>query len=168
MNTIGNALNGENRVIPPGPFFITLEENSAVSHRIVIPALLRRGLLPVNEQPELIWLRNDKVNALQLHPAPVLYAILEERIAELPEEERPLRRRQWYRDFYVIEVNKDYRLTLPKLADLPTSYAWDNCLRAVIVGFGKYAWLFSEVAYNRYLAGLEPQDSLATTFQEFA
>ncbi len=157
---------GEYRAIPPGPHFIALEENSASSHRIILPAPLRRPLLPVTDQPELIWLRNDKQNCLQIHPAPVLYAIIEDRIGQLPEQDRPALRRQLYRDFSVIEVNKDYRLTLPKLVDLPTSFAWDNCLRAVVIGFGKYAWLFSEVAFNRYLALQESADNPAQLFQE--
>ena len=159
---------GECRSIPPGPYFVALEENSLSSHRIILPAQLRKPLLPVVDQPELIWLRNDDQNCLQIHPAPVLYAILEERIAESPETERPALRRQLYRDFSVIEVNKDFRLTLPKLADLPTTFGWENCMRAAIIGFGKYAWVFSEVAYNRYLALLDSSDNLAQTLQEIS
>lgn len=159
---------GECRSIPPGPFFVALEENSVSSHRIILPAPLRKPLLPVAEQPELIWLRNDKQNCLQLHPAPILYAILEERIAQSTEEERPALRRQLYRDFSVIEVNKDFRLTMPKLADLPSTFGWENCMRAVILGFGKYAWLYSEVAYNRYLSTLDTNDNLAQTLQEIS
>ena len=163
-----NNLIGEFRSIPPGPFFITLEENSTTSHRIILPTQLRRPLLPVVDQPELIWLRNDPQNCIQLHPAPVLYAVIEEQISNSNQEDRPQRRKQLYRDFSVIEVNKDFRMTMPKLVDLPTSFGWDNCLRAVIVGFGKYAWLFSEVAYNRYLAFQEAGVNPAQLFQEIS
>ena len=90
---------GEFRSIPPGPFFITIEENSVASHRITLPVPIRKGLIPVPEQPELVWLRNDSQNCLQLHPAPLLYAIIEERIAQLPEGERPEMRSALYRDF---------------------------------------------------------------------
>ncbi|MCX7836264.1 MAG: hypothetical protein N2450_09405 [bacterium] len=161
-------MEGTIEYIIPGPIFLSLEENSTNSYRFTIPVNLRKGLVPNPAQPELVWIRNDRNHCLQIHPVPFLIPAIEEQILSLPLEERARKRQLYYQNWSVIEVTKDYRCTLPKLADLPTSYAFENCQRIVIVGFGKYAYLFSEVAYYKYLSENEREIDTAALLEGIA
>lgn len=154
--------------IIPGPVFLAIEENGPNSYRFTIPVNLRKGLVPNPAQPELVWIRNDRYNCLQIHPVPFLIPAIEEQILSLPLEERAKKRQIYYRGWSVLEVTKDYRCTLPKLADLPTTYGYENCQKIVIVGFGKYAYLFSEVAYYRYLSEADRDSDTAALLEGIA
>lgn len=151
--------------IVPGPILAVIEENGTNSYRFTIPAILRKGLVPNPAQPELIWLKNERKNCLQIHPVAFLIPAIEEQILSLPLDDRPKRRQMLYQNWQVLEVTKDYRCTLPKLADLPSAFAFENCQRIAILGFGKYAYLFSEVAYYKYLSENEPYQDTASLLE---